>query len=393
MPRIIPFVSLLLVPALWGYSTLAAAQDTPAASVAADQAQPSSQTEQPMDSTGDALPQVHENAPDRYIVQKGDTLWGISSRFLKNPWKWPDIWGMNQESIHNPHLIYPGDIIILDKTAVVPRLRLEGEPDGGRSRWSGTEMSRWSGTEMQSSTLKPQLRSEALSRAPIPPIPAKAIEPFLIRPLVMDQAQVNRSPRIVVNTDARVVIGAGDLAYVQGLDQKRGTRYQIFRPGRVFQDPDTRQVLGYEAIHVGEADVLSFGEISSVRVVSANQEITVDDRLTIAPKSPGSSFIPHAPEKKIRGRVIAGSDSAVAEIGALSVVILNRGAREGLETGHVLGLYRSEAPVIKGPDRQIHLPEQRYGLLLIFRVFDRLSYGLVLTVKRPVNVLDAVANP
>jgi hypothetical protein len=183
------------------------------------------------------------------------------------------------------------------------------------------------------------------------------------------------------------------MAYVQGLDRKRGTRYQVYRQGRVFQDPDTRELLGYEAVYLGEADVTTFGEVSAVRIASAQQEIAVNDRLTIAPKAPSSSFVPRAPDRKVRGRVIAGTDGTVAEIGALSVVILNRGARNGIETGHVLGLYRAERPVPVSPEREIRLPEERYGLLLVFRVFERISYGLVLTAKRPVNVLDAVGNP
>jgi len=383
MDRIIPFVSLLLLQAACVAGAFAA--DEPS-----EQSAPPEQAAAPSPAEGqvpadESKAQLQENAPSRYIVKKGDTLWAISSRFLKNPWKWPDVWGINRDAIHNPHRIYPGDVVILDLTGATPRLRLEGESDGG--------MSRWYGLELQTSRLSPQMRSEALARAPIPVIPAKVIEPFLIRPLVVDQAQVNRAPRIVANIDARVVVGAGETAYVQGLDRKRGTRYQVYRQGRVFQDPDTREVLGYEAVYLGEADVATFGEISSVRIASAQQEIAVDDRLTIAPKAPSSSFIPRAPEAKVRGRVIAGTDGTVSEIGPLSVVILNRGARNGIETGHVLGLYRSELPIPVSQDRQIRLPEQRYGLLLIFRVFDRISYGLVITATRPVNVLDAVANP
>lgn len=378
MGRIIPLVSALLI-ALSGTST-AFAQET---------AEPAAETAAPNTDAPAAAPsepvELQDSPPARYIVKKGDTLWGISSRFLKNPWKWPDVWGINRDAIRNPHLIYPGDVVILDLTGATPRLRLEGEVDGG--------MSRWYGLELQTSRLSPQMRSELLARSPIPTIPAKAIEPFLIRPLVVDQAQVNRAPRIVSNTDARVVVGAGDLAYVQGLDSKRGNRWQVYRQGRIFQDPDTRELLGYEAVYLGEADVAQFGDVSSVRIASAQQEIAVNDRLTIAPKSPSSSFMPRAPERRIEGKVIAGTDGTVSEIGPLSVVILNRGARNGLEPGHVLGLYRSERPVPVAPDRVIRLPEQRYGVLLVFRVFERISYGLVLTAQRPVNLLDFVRNP
>jgi hypothetical protein len=378
MARIIPFVSLVLLSAT--SATAAAQQEDTATAAPAEQTAPA---EQAAPDSGQV--QLQENPPARYTVKKGDTLWGISSRFLKNPWKWPDLWGINRDAIRNPHLIYPGDVVILDLTGATPRLRLEGETDGG--------MSRWYGFELQTSKLSPRVRSEPLARAPIPTIPAKAIEPFLVRPLIVDQAQVARAPRIVANTDSRVVVTAGDIAYVQGLDSKRGSRYQIYRQGRVFQDPDTRDLLGYEAVYLGEADVTAFGEISAVRITSAQQEIAVNDRLTIAPPMQGSSFIPRVPEKQIRGRVIAGTDGTVSEIGPYSVVILNRGARDGLESGHVLGLFRAEQAIPVSAERQIRLPEQRYGLVLIFRVFDRMSYGLVVTAKRPVNVLDAVRNP
>jgi nucleoid-associated protein YgaU len=382
MGRIIPFVSALLLALSGAASTFAEDRAEPA-EPAAEAAVPS--TDSPPAAADSESVHLQDSPPARYVVKKGDTLWGISTRFLKNPWKWPDVWGINRDAIRNPHLIYPGDVVILDLTGATPRLRLEGEADGG--------MSRWYGLELQTSRLSPQMRSELLARSPIPTIPAKAIEPFLIRPLVVDQAQVDRAPRIVANTDARVVVGAGDLAYAQGLDKRRGSHYQVYRQGRVFQDPDTRELLGYEAVYLGEADVTQFGDVSAVHIASAQQEIAVNDRLTIAPKAPSGSFMPRAPERKIQGRVIAGTDGTVAEIGPLSVVILNRGSRNGLEPGHVLGLYRSERPVPVTQERQIRLPEQRYGLLLVFRAFDRISYGLVLTAQRPVNVLDTVRNP
>jgi nucleoid-associated protein YgaU len=383
MARIIPFVSALLVALSSSASAFAQDPAEPGAEQASEAAAPATDTmPAPVDS---GSIQLQDSPPARYTVKQGDTLWGISSRFLKSPWKWPDVWGINRDAIRNPHLIYPGDVVILDLTGATPRLRLEGEEDGGVSRWYGLEL--------QASRLSPQIRSELLARSPIPTIPAKAIDPFLIRPLVVDQAQVNRAPRIVANTDQRVVVGGGDLAYVQGLDKKRGSHYQVYRQGRVFQDPDTRELLGYEAVYLGDADVMQFGDVSSIRIASALKEIAVDDRLTIAPKTASSSFMPRAPERQIEGKVIAGTDGTVSEIGPLSVVILNRGSRNGLEPGHVLGLYRSERPVPVTQDRQIRLPEQRYGVLLVFRVFDRISYGLVLAAQRPVNVLDVVRNP
>lgn len=327
---------------------------------------------------------LQDNVPARYVVVKGDTLWDISARFLKNPWKWPDVWGINRDHIRNPHLIYPGDVILLDLTGATPRLRLEGVADGGISRWYGFELQR--------SELRPQMRSEPLGLA-IPTISAKAIEPFLIRPLVVDPAQVAAAPMIVANTDQRVIVSAGDTAYVTGLDQRKGPKWQVYRQGRVFQDPDSKEVLGFEAVYLGDADVTGFGEVSTVHIVRAQQEIAKGDRLALAPPLQNTPYIPRAPERSVRGRVIAGADNTVFEMGTYSVLIMNRGARDGLEVGHVLGLYRSEGSIPLGDNKSVPLPEQRYGLVLVFRVFNKMSYGLVMASRRPVNVLDTVRNP
>jgi hypothetical protein len=161
----------------------------------------------------------------------------------------------------------------------------------------------------------------------------------------------------------------------------------------VFQDPDTKEVLGFEAVYLGDADVTGFGDISTIHIAASKQEISTGDRLALAPPLQSSAYIPRAPERSVRGRVIAGADDAVSEMGTYSVVILNRGARNGLEVGHVLGLYRSEGSIPLGDGRTAQLPEQRYGLILLFRVFDKMAYGLVLSSQRPVNVLDTFRNP
>jgi hypothetical protein len=339
----------------------------------------------PAAETGTAPIVLQDNVPARYTVVKGDTLWGISGRFLKNPWKWPDVWGVNKDEIRNPHLIYPGDVIILDLTGNTPRLRLEGMADGGASRWYG-----W---ELQSSRLSPQMRGSPINALPIPTISARSIEPFLVRPLVVDPSQVARAPVIVANTDKRVVVSAGDTAYVTGLDAQKGPRWQVYRQGRVFQDPDSKEVLGFEAVYLGDADVTGFGEVSTIQIARAHQEIATGDRLALAPPMQNSAYIPRAPERSIRGRVIAGADNSVVEMGTFAVIIMNRGARDGLEVGHVLGLYRSEGAIPLGDSRLVQLPEQRYGLALVFRVFEKMSYGLVMTSRRPVNVMDTISNP
>jgi hypothetical protein len=389
MPRIVSIFCLLagLVTA----SAWARAQDEePPMGVAPDtsdaqEVEPAPGNATPPVDAAAADPMLQDNVPARHIVVRGDTLWGISARFLKNPWKWPDVWGVNKDAIRNPHLIYPGDVIILDLTGATPRLRLEGEADGGLSRWYGFHM--------QSSQLTPQMRSQGLSGVPIPTIPAKAIEPFLVRPLVVDPAQVKRAPVIVANTDQRVVVSAGDTAYVTGLVQGKGARWQVYRQGRAFQDPDTKELLGFEAVYLGDVDVTGYGDISTVQIVKSNQEIAKGDRLALAPPLQSAPYVPRSPEKSIRGRVIAGADNTVSEMGTYSVLIMNRGARDGLETGHVLGLYRSEGSIPMAGGKALALPEQRYGLVLVFKVFDKMSYGLVMASRRPVNVLDIVRNP
>jgi len=328
---------------------------------------------------------LKDDVPARYVVAKGDTLWGISSRFLKNPWKWPDLWGINKDVVRNPHWIYPGDVLILDLTGATPRLRLEGSADGGLSRWNGYEL--------QVSSLTPQMRSQDLAPMAIPTISARSIEPFLVRPLIVNPNQAATAPKIVANVDQRVVVSAGDIAYVMGLDQKKGQRWQIYRKGRVFQDPDSKEVLGFEAVYLGDANVTGFGEISTVQLVNTVQEVATGDRLTVAPPLQSLPYVPRAPNRPVSGRVIAGSDETVSEMGTYSIVILNRGARDGLEVGNVLGLFRSEGTINISGRESLQLPEQRYGLLMVFRVFERMSYGLILASNRPANVLDTFRNP
>jgi hypothetical protein len=383
MARIISVLPFLLV----GLAGPAAAADDDAdeepqpKTAPAPGAAPPTTAPAPADAGADV--KLQDNPPARYTVKRGDTLWGISGRFLKNPWKWPDVWGVNKDVVKNPHLIYPGDVIILDLTGATPRLRLEGVADGG--------MSRWYGYELQTTKVEPRIRSRS-SRTAIPTIPAKDIEPFLTRPLVVDPDAISRSPRIVATSDKRVILGADDMGYASGIDKGKGTYWNLYRPGRTFRDPDTAEELGYEAVYLGDAEVTAFGEISTVRITKAIQEIGKDDRLTVMPPQQSIAYAPHAPEKQIRGKVVAGSDNSVYEIAPLSVVILNRGVRDGVEVGHVLGLFRSEGTVALG-DRTVPLPEQQYGLVLVFRVFNKLSYGFVMNAKRQVNVNDIVKNP
>jgi hypothetical protein len=325
-----------------------------------------------------------ENAPDRYVVVKGDTLWDISARFLRDPWRWPDIWGLNKDQIKNPHWIYPGDVILLDFTGMSPRLRLQGVD--GATDW-----------RLMVTRLSPSIRMQDLASSAIPSIPVEAIAPFLSKPLVIGERELDASPILVAGQENRVVLSAGDTAYVKGVVYEDGTEWNIYRPGRNLVDPDTRELLGREAMYLGELKVGQFGDVSRVAITKSVLEIAPGDRLVKIVPTPMLPFIPRAPSKSIKGKVIAAPNSSVTEIGPQMVVVLNRGARDGLETGNVLVLYRN-LPMVRpagatDPKERIKLPAERYGVVFVFRVFEKVSYALVMHTTRPVNLFDAVQTP
>ena len=331
---------------------------------------------------------IAEGAPDRYVVVQGDTLWSVASRYLKNPWRWGELWRMNQEQITNPHRIYPGDVIVLDKSAAAVRLKL-----------LRTEIVR----------LSPQTRESPLAPEPVPTIPVSDIEPFLSKPLVITPNQLASAPRIVRTQEGHVALGAGDIAYVQGITKGQGDYWHLFRAGALLVDPETNETLGQEATFLGEARVAKFGAVSTVELVKSSREIYAGDYLLPAPPEVGlNNYVPHAPEKKIDARIIAAY-GGLYEVGGNSIVAISKGARDGLEVGHVLAIYRNpnaassqfRESALRGragypQDDKTHLlplPAESYGLLMIFRVFDRASYALIMKANRPVNVLDIATNP
>ncbi|HEX4985925.1 MAG TPA: LysM peptidoglycan-binding domain-containing protein [Burkholderiales bacterium] len=333
-----------------------------------------------------------ENAPDRYVVVKGDTLWGISGKFLKDPWRWPDIWGLNKEEIKNPHWIYPGDVLVLDFTGKTPHLRRAGE--GGGAGGSESSDGEW---RLMDAKLSPTIRKSTLASAAISSIPASAIQPFLGKPLVVGDHELEAAPTLVAGPETRVVLSAGDSAFAKGVVWEENNGWSVFRPGRVLVDPDTKETLGREAVYLGEGQVTEFGEVSTVLLTHAVQEIVPGDRLAKVAAPQTMAYVPHAPASQIRGRVIAGPGDSVSEIASKQVVIINRGSREGMEIGHVLALYHDRPPVTPAnaasSKEKIKLPPERYGMVFVFRVFEKVSYGLVLNSTQPANVLDVVQNP
>jgi len=314
--------------------------------------------------------QLRRNAPGQHIVVKGDTVWDISAMFSKVPWRRPYIWGMNKDSIKDPHWIYPGDVIILDRaTGTLSK--------GGRSN-GGVKLS-------------PQGRSGEGRQNAIPSIPPGAIEPFLSQPLVVANDALAGAPTLVGLHESRVIAGLGDLGYAKGLSEDRGTKWQVYRPGKTFVDPDTKEVLGHEAIYLGDVSVNEFADVSSVVITNANQEINGGDRL-MAPNDPvARNYLPRAPESNLSARVIS-IYGGVSLGGQNTVITLNKGERDGLQNGHVLALY-SKGDVVKYEGQKLAMPDERYGLLSVFRVFDTVSYALVMQTHLPVHLLDRAQPP
>ncbi len=317
---------------------------------------------------------VKADAPDSYVVVKGDTLWGIAGRFTDAPWRWPELWDLNKDQIKNPHLIYPGDVVRLDRLR--GRLSIAGHKDPKR--------------------LSPRVRDEGSTDEAIPSIPASIIEPFLSRPLVVEPDGLDKAPTIVATEDNRVVIATGNRAYVSGMaESKPESGWYVYRQGKALVDPDTEQTLGFEAMYLGTARQLRAGDLATVELTSATEEIGSGDKLIPIGKPEIVTYAPHAPATFVKGRVISiyGARGRLAEEGQSAIVALNRGAADGLEVGHVLALHTQSNAVRVTNGGTLHTPEERYGLVFVFRVFERVSYALVMKVSRPVNNLDIVTTP
>jgi hypothetical protein len=314
------------------------------------------------------------DAPERHIVVPGDTLWGISSKFLKDPFRWPELWRMNAEQVRNPHRIYPGQVLILDRSGDDPRLKI--------------------GNVIK---LGPEVRVETPAQE-IPAIPASAIEPFLSQPLVINAGDFDSAPRIVATQESRVFTGTGDKIYVTNNADPAVKRWQIFRPGRPLKDPENNnEILGIEAVYLGSARPNGErGDVQPMELTSVKQEIGRGDYLVPAARPEIMNYVPHAPTQDINGRVML-IYGGVGEAAVNSVVSLSRGKNDGLEIGHVLAVYRTGPTVanrFEDDKAQTHtLPDERIGLVFVFRVFDRVSYGLITQAQRPIMEGDRIRKP
>lgn len=360
--------------------------------------------------------QLQEDHPDSYVVKKGDTLWDISGRFLKDPWLWPKVWKMNREQIKNPHLIYPGDVVVLDMSGGEPRLRLMHN-------------------EVK---LEPGMRIEDLEKQAIPTIAPSVIAPFLSQPLVIEKDALEDAPKIVGAEDGRLLLAPETRVYVDKINDGDGINWQIFRPGKELIDPDTKEVLGTETIYLGEARTVKYGEPATARITRLKQDITINDRLMPPADIALNTFVPHAAPDDIRGRIISTYGGA-SDVGRNSIVAINRGTADGLEQGHVLAILREGTSVTTSkkddgdapkegyinlernddgslkrdeqgriqtrignrrldgkttePAKEIKLPDERIGLLMVFRTFEHVSYGLIMQSSRQIHEPDIVAAP
>jgi hypothetical protein len=331
------------------------------------------------------------NAPDQHLVVRGDTLWGISGTFLEHPWCWGEVWGMNRAEIRNPHWIYPGQIVYFNRRT--GRLSLSPPGSEGDDGLGAPGSLR----------LAPQLRNENLGGNALPSVPASVIEPLLSQPLIVEENELASAPRIFATQEDHVFLGRGDKAYARG-DLKGANSFQVFRPGEPLRDPVTGKLLGYEATYLGTATVLAAAkggsDVTTLSIATAKEEMGTGDRLLPAPPTPLINYAPHPPERPVDARV-ASIYGGVTVAGQNQIVSVNRGAVDGLDIGTVLQLYHTGKTVTDttakagwfGGHPQVKLPDEQYGSLFVFRVFQHVSYGLIMNVSEPVEVGDVLKSP
>jgi hypothetical protein len=355
---------------------------------------------------GIPLAELAPDAPDNYTVKRGDTLWSISGLFLKSAWRWPELWGMNMEQIRNPHRIYPGQQLYLEKADGLARLRLGQRPAG-----QPTETVR----------VSPRVRISSLAEDTIPTLPPHLIEPFLSEAIIVGEGDLDRAPRIVAAPEDRVLLTRGDRAYARGrtgtplveADPRKIEEFRVFRNATALKDPATGEILGYEAAYLGNAELVrsesvtqiagAKGEIeaaivpATIDIVRAKEEMRVGDRLLPEPPRQLVSYVPHAPTGPTDGRIVSVYGNAVALAGQSQVVVINKGRADGIENGHVLAILKDGKRVDDKTQRderaRLKLPNERNGLMMVFRTFDRLSYALILELTDAVAIGDRFTSP
>jgi hypothetical protein len=387
-------VTALLVAGLSGCSSSASKED-------AVYTEPEPQTgtiataEQPQQETSRqaaVAASVKVTHPRQYTVQKGDTLWDIASLFLKDPWFWPEIWYQNPQ-VANPHLIFPGDVLSLIYIDGQPRI-VVSKPD--QTAQQGVTVVSDAAGPLPVVKLTPSIRSESIE-ASIDTIPGDAIRQFLTKPRVVTKNELDNAPYILGSDDQHLILGEGNRVYIRGEIDKERVRYTVVRRGAELVDPDTKEVLGYEAIYAGETLITSYGDPAVGELTFTEREVLYGDRLLPTDKSKIENlFFPRLPDRAIQGRIVHLPD-ALFGIAKLQVAVVNQGSRDGLETGNLLAIYTKGETIYdhynRGKKVELDLPDVRSGMMMIFRTFDHVSYGLVLESTRVVHNHDIVRTP
>jgi LysM repeat protein len=364
--------------------------DRTAMEAAIDAGPSTAQATNPGDSTAQPAGPVAlaPNAPESYTVKRGDTLWGIAKVFLRDPWYWPEIWQVNQQ-IQNPHLIYPGDTLRLVYIDGQPRITLQrGTLERG-----------------DNARVVPRVRSQPLEAA-VTTIPYETVAAFMSKPSVLDKDQIKHAPYVFAFRDSHVAVSDGDTMYARGFSNSAelGTHYNIIRVGDPLRDPDDNRIVGYDGIYTGAARVTRSGDPVTFILTESTRETEPGDKLFVGGVDVPLDFIPSAPRVKVHGRIMAVSDG-VTLIGQYTVVVINRGARDGLSPGNVLAVYdvggverdtESKgflSSVSTFHAKKVRIPDERSGTFMVFKTFDKMSYGLIMEAKNIIRVADSVGNP
>lgn len=315
---------------------------------------------------------LNPDHPDRYVVVKGDTLWDISAKFLQYPWHWPEIWQVNPQ-VENPHLIYPGDELTL--------VYRDGRPV--------LELSRG----QQTYKLSPEMREIRMDEA-IHTIPLSIIRPFLTKPRVVGAEVLDAAPYVVATSDERLLSGAGDIVYAKGIVDPEQNEFNVFRGGKIYFDPNTGEELGVEAIYTGDAEVKEPGEVSTLGLTYTNREVMVGDRLLpVEDEDFELNFIPRAPSQPMDGMIISVFDG-VSQVGQYQIIVLNLGTLDGLESGHVLSVYKAGKTIrdAVSEDRKamVTLPDEHAGEALVFKLYEKVSYAIVMKATTSMHLFDKV---
>lgn len=331
---------------------------------------------------------VKASYPRQYTVKKGDTLWDISSLFLQDPWYWPEIWHKNQQ-LQNPHLIYPGDVLTL--------MYVDGQPQMMVSNTQHREVQQASAIKgLRVKKLSPSVRASSLE-ASIPNIPGDAIRQFLTKPRVVTKEELENAPRIIGSDEKHLILGSGNRVYIRGEIDKERVRFSVFKPGDALRDPVTKELLGYEAKYSGEVRITTYDDPASGELTHTEREVLIGDRLLPEDKSKLENlFFPHVPDFDVEAQIISLYD-ALFGVAQYQIVVINKGERDGMEVGHLLSAF-TKGDVIRDHNNKrsselVKLPNERSGLVMIFKTFDRVSYALTLESKRVIHNNDYLYTP